>query len=203
VIAGELLKLGAEWIIEDEGKSAAQQIVRKLLDQYFASSRTNLRRKFVARAAPAIAEPAHQAAVLRSACSFALVSLLSILGGPLIIRSSAEQRGLRCRVAHLLHEGAPLVGSLPPMLGVHRKCDKAPSLGAVKRAVSSVSLNICPGVARAFCAPAADASHSPAWVPPGSRLAHEISSAERENEGTRMVTCGFFGRVRHVSSAWP
>jgi hypothetical protein len=37
VIAGEMLKLGAEWVIEEEGKSAAEQIVRKLLDQYFAS----------------------------------------------------------------------------------------------------------------------------------------------------------------------
>jgi hypothetical protein len=37
VIARELLRLGAEWIIGEEGKSAAEQIVRKFLDQYFAS----------------------------------------------------------------------------------------------------------------------------------------------------------------------
>jgi hypothetical protein len=37
VIAGELLGLGAEWIMEEEGKTAAEQIVRKLFDQYFAS----------------------------------------------------------------------------------------------------------------------------------------------------------------------
>jgi hypothetical protein len=35
VIAGELLKLGAEWFIQEEGKLAAQQNVRKLLHQYF------------------------------------------------------------------------------------------------------------------------------------------------------------------------
>jgi hypothetical protein len=35
VIAGELLKLGAEWFIQEEGKLAAEQNVRKLLDQYF------------------------------------------------------------------------------------------------------------------------------------------------------------------------
>lgn len=62
MIAGELLKLGAEWVIEEEGKSAAEQIVRKLLDTLH-QSRTNLRRKFVARAAPAITELAHRAAV--------------------------------------------------------------------------------------------------------------------------------------------
>jgi hypothetical protein len=37
VIAGELLKLGAEWVIQEEGKIAAEQKVRKLLDQYFAA----------------------------------------------------------------------------------------------------------------------------------------------------------------------
>jgi uncharacterized protein (DUF1810 family) len=35
VIAGELLKLAAELFIQEEGKLAAQQKVRKLLDQYF------------------------------------------------------------------------------------------------------------------------------------------------------------------------
>src|SRR5947199_6635669 len=35
VIAGELLKLGTEWFIQEEGKLAAEQDVRKLLDQYF------------------------------------------------------------------------------------------------------------------------------------------------------------------------
>jgi hypothetical protein len=35
VIAGELLKLGAEGFIVEEGKLAAAQNVRKLLDQYF------------------------------------------------------------------------------------------------------------------------------------------------------------------------
>jgi hypothetical protein len=35
VIAGELLKLGAEWFIQEEGKLAAEQNVPKLLDQYF------------------------------------------------------------------------------------------------------------------------------------------------------------------------
>jgi hypothetical protein len=35
VIAGELLKLGAEWFIQEEGRLAAEQNVRKLLDQYF------------------------------------------------------------------------------------------------------------------------------------------------------------------------
>jgi len=34
VIAGELLKLGAEWFIQEEGRLAAEQNVRKLLDQY-------------------------------------------------------------------------------------------------------------------------------------------------------------------------
>jgi hypothetical protein len=178
VIAGELLKLGAEWIIEDEGKSAAQQIVRKLLDQYFASSRTNLRRKFVARAAPAIAEPAHQAAVLRSACSFALVSLLSILGGPLIIRSSAEQRGLRCRVAHLLHEGAPLVGSLPPMRGVHRKCDKAPSLGGGQACGFLCVVEYLPRRRAGILCSRADASHSPAWLTKSQALKEKMKAPE-------------------------
>jgi hypothetical protein len=37
VIAGELLKLGAEWVIQEQGKIAAEQNVRKLLDQYFAA----------------------------------------------------------------------------------------------------------------------------------------------------------------------
>jgi hypothetical protein len=36
-IAGELLKLGAEWAIQEEGKVAAEQNVRNLLDQYFAA----------------------------------------------------------------------------------------------------------------------------------------------------------------------
>jgi hypothetical protein len=35
VIAVELLKLGAEWFILEEGKLAAEQNVRKLLEQYF------------------------------------------------------------------------------------------------------------------------------------------------------------------------
>ena len=37
VIAGELLKLGAEWAIQEEGKVVAEQNVRNLLDQYFAA----------------------------------------------------------------------------------------------------------------------------------------------------------------------
>ena len=35
LIAGELLRLGAEWFIQEEGKLAAEQSVRKLLEQYF------------------------------------------------------------------------------------------------------------------------------------------------------------------------
>jgi hypothetical protein len=35
VIAIELLKLGAEWFILEEGKLAAERNVRKLLEQYF------------------------------------------------------------------------------------------------------------------------------------------------------------------------
>jgi hypothetical protein len=35
VIAGELLKLGAEWTIQEQGKVAAEENVRKLLLQYF------------------------------------------------------------------------------------------------------------------------------------------------------------------------
>lgn len=35
VIAGELLKLGAEWAIQEQGKVAAEESVRKLLLQYF------------------------------------------------------------------------------------------------------------------------------------------------------------------------
>jgi hypothetical protein len=37
VIAGELLKLGAEWVIQEEGKIAAEQNAKKLLNQYFAA----------------------------------------------------------------------------------------------------------------------------------------------------------------------
>jgi hypothetical protein len=37
VIAGELLKLGAEWVIQEEGKIAAEQNAKKLLDQYFSA----------------------------------------------------------------------------------------------------------------------------------------------------------------------
>jgi hypothetical protein len=35
LIAEELLRLGAEWFIQEEGKLAAEQNVRKLLEQYF------------------------------------------------------------------------------------------------------------------------------------------------------------------------
>jgi hypothetical protein len=35
IIAGELLKLGAEWAIQEQGKVAAEESVRKLLLQYF------------------------------------------------------------------------------------------------------------------------------------------------------------------------
>ena len=35
VIAEELLKLGAEWVIQEQGKIAAEQRVRELLHQYF------------------------------------------------------------------------------------------------------------------------------------------------------------------------
>ena len=35
VIVGELLKLGAEWAIQEQGKVAAEENIRKLLLQYF------------------------------------------------------------------------------------------------------------------------------------------------------------------------
>jgi hypothetical protein len=35
VIAGELLKLGAEWVIQEQGKIAAEKNVREILHQYF------------------------------------------------------------------------------------------------------------------------------------------------------------------------
>jgi hypothetical protein len=35
VIAGELLKLGAEWAIQEQGKIAAEENVCRLLHQYF------------------------------------------------------------------------------------------------------------------------------------------------------------------------
>jgi hypothetical protein len=59
VIAGELLKLGAEWFIQEEGKLAAQQNVRKLLHQYFEESLTNARRRFAAGAARSIIDAAN------------------------------------------------------------------------------------------------------------------------------------------------
>jgi hypothetical protein len=52
IIASELLKLGAEWAIQEEGKIAAEQNVRDLLDQYFAAITEELEAEIRSSAVP-------------------------------------------------------------------------------------------------------------------------------------------------------